>query len=369
MKNIKLWLPLVLSLMGLAIAVYVLFSDGAGDLLQSGDFRIDPKEQVTKLTLSDQQGNMVQIENTGEGLWVLNNIGPANMAAMRDILSTLQRMDVRRPVPLERKDEVMEQLSNEGVVVEVFATSHWISLPGDIRLWPRQKKIRTFFVGRNTGDGEATYMLLMNAGRPVEIYLPGVSGGIKEVFVPKEHLWRDPVVLRLPPGQIKNIRLLWPDNRQGSFEIKHDADEGYRIKNHLGEPLERSAICPERLERYVTTFSKLYHERLIPGSGTNPPRDMVSVDGPFLEIVVTDIDGNETLMQFFRRYPPGDGSLVSSRRDHDPNRFYLRKDRGDYALAQYFVFQPVMRPLSWFLTENDQSIKKNQINQENLSES
>lgn len=358
MKNIKMWLPLLLSFMVLAIALYVVFSDATNGVVQHRDFRVDPQEEVTVLTISDQQGNMVVIEKTGEEQWVLNGAYHANMAAVRDILRTLRRMDVRRPVAVERKNDVIEQLASEGVIVEVFAASHWIRLPGNIRLWPRQKRIKTLFVGENTDDGKATYMQLMNADRPFEIFLPGVTGGIKEVFDPREHLWRDPVVLRLPPGQIKKVQLRCKDNRQESFALIHDLDGGFQIRNHQGETLEEHGIHYERLERYIKAFSQLYYERLIPDSGTNPPEDMYCDDKAFLEIEVVDSEGNKTFMQFFRRYPPQNGTLTSERRDDDPNRFYLRVDQGDYALSQYFVFQPVMRSLSWFLINNDHLMKK-----------
>ncbi len=347
MQKLKYWLLLLLSLFILVVALRVFFTQSTSDAIRQGEFRVDSNEEISRVRLQDHTGNIVFLEKTNEGVWILNEEYLANMPAIRDLLSTLRRMDVRRPVSLDRSEFVKEHLNSEGIRVEVYAVRYRIRLPGNIRWLPRNKKIRDFLVGADLETGEGTYMQGMHAQIPFEIYLPGVRSGIREVFIPKEYIWRDPLVLSLAPGQIKVIELRCRNKPHESFSIYFDSEQEYRLYDRYDQPPAEVLIREERLERYINAFLRLHYERMLPLSSGTPPEDIFS-DEAFMEMEILDADGRKTTLAFYKRFPPKDGSLVSEKRPFDPNRFYLRINDGDFALAKYYVFQPVMRPLSWF---------------------
>ncbi len=350
MQKMKTRLLLVLSVATLLIALFLILHHSADHGTGERNFRVDAGKEIIRITLSDRQGNSVRLEKTMNANWVLNDDGLANMRTVRDILSTLRQMDVRRPVSLERKDSILEHMQKEGVLVDVYAKSHLLKLPGNIRLWPARKRISSFIAGSDTRDGKATYMQLKGASLPFEVYLPGIESGISNVFTTEEHVWRDPFVRLRQSGELAEVYARFSDDQEQSWQLNIDGNAAYQMSNHRGHIIHDSLINPERISSYLDRLSYLHFERLIPSSKESPPGDLFS-NQPFLELGVYDSNDNKTVLHFFYRQAPDDGTLTSDYREYDPNRFYLRVNNGDYAIAQYHVFHPVIRTFSWFLAD------------------
>lgn len=350
MKKINTLLLLVLALAISLIALFVvlqyLADTGAGER----NFRIDADREVVKVTLGDRHGNSVRLEKTADAHWILNDEGLANMRAVRDMLSTLRQMDVRRPVSLQRRDSILEDMQNDGVVVDVYAKSHLLRLPGNVRLWTVRRRISSFLAGSDTPDGKATYMQMKGASLPFEVYLPGIESGISNVFSTEEHLWRDPFVRLRESGELTEVSARFNDDKEQSWRLTADGNAAYQLFDHKDQVIHDSLVNHGRISGYPERLTYLYFERLIPSSAEHPPGDLVT-DQPFLELWVYDDHDNETVLRFFYRYAPDDGTLTSDHHGYDPNRFYLRVNDGDYAIAQYHVFHPVIRTFSWFVAE------------------
>ncbi len=347
MQKVKNGLLLVLSLLVLIVVLRVFFTQSTSRPGHQELFRIGSDENVSRVRLQDQQGNMVLIEKSNDGSWILNGEYPVSMPVVRDLLFTLHRMDVRRPVSFEKSTLVNHYLDSAGIRVEVYAIRHRIRLPGNVGWLPRDRKIRDFLVGADLDAGEGTFMRGRSDRMVFEVYLPGVRSGIREVFIPKDHIWKKPQALSLAPGQIKSIAIRYRNRPGESFRLCVDPVEGVRLYDHSGLLPEKMAISNERIEQYLKSFRRLHYERLYPSSRHEPPLDLLS-NKAFMEVEIQDVDEKVTLLTFYKRVPPEDGSLVSDKHSFDPNRFYLRINEGDYALALYYVFHPVMRPLSWF---------------------
>ena len=363
----------------LLLALFAVLSESSG---AAGHGRLRVQEEVVAVRLTGVEGMQVSIEKDEEGRWFLNGEFRANELAVRDMLSALRNLEVRRPVPVAEMEAVTGQLDETGTGVEVFGKGHWIPLPGDRGLFPRQRKLRHFVIGEDSHDGGGSFLRLRGENDPLEAYVPGAGGGLKKVFTPQEHIWRDPVVLDLEPSEIIRVRAVFSAfsgfsafsageeglaSEQAAPGESHASDysgeEGFVLEqsdpgvyhlfdhfDHTGAEIDISRLRSERLHRYLNAFSGLYYERLLPGTADDPPGDMWS-ENPAARIYVTDHTGLETGLYFFRRQTPDDGSLLSEYRDYDPNRFYLQVNRGDFALAQYYVFHPIKRTLSFFLEE------------------
>ncbi len=330
----------------LLLALFAVLSESSG---AAGHGRLRVQEEVVAVRLTGVKGMQVSIEKDEEGRWFLNGEFRANELAVRDMLSALRNLEVRRPVPVAEMEAVTGQLDETGTGVEVFGKGHWIPLPGDRGLFPRQRKLRHFIVGEDSHDGGGSFLRLHGENDPLEAYVPGAGGGLKKVFTPQEHIWRDPVVIDLEPSEIIQVRAVFSAGEEG-FVLEQSDPGVYHLFDHAGAEIDISRLRSERLHRYLNAFSGLYYERLLPGTADDPPGDMWS-ENPAARIYVTDHTGLETGLYFFRRQPPDDGSLLSEYRDYDPNRFYLQVNRGDFALAQYYVFHPIKRTLSYFLED------------------
>jgi hypothetical protein len=340
----------IVAVLLLVLGVIVFFSRGT----QTGparerDFRLERGQYVTRLELHAPDGEGVRLERTRQG-WQLNGQTPANQPAIDDLLATLRNLIVRFPAPLAERSEVINEMATDGIRVQVFARRYWIPLPGNRGLLPGQRRVKSFDVGSDTPDGQSTYMLMQGAQTPYVLQVPGLAGGLREVFLPYEHLWRDPVVIHLEADRIRRVHALWPQQPHESFVLHHRGHGQVDLATLDGQEKRDDQIEPGRVQRFLESFTDLYYEQMVTGPA-EALRDSLMFEQPFMMLELEDQDGKVNKVTFFRRLPPDGTAMPAPGRDFDPNRFYIRLDEDQYAIGQYFVFNRVMRPLSFFLVE------------------
>ncbi len=348
MKN-KSWLYLISALGVFAVALYTFISDhdrGGRKSLQN-QFSHTAPDKVAFFELSAKGMDKMHFTRADDDTWWLNDSIVVDILAVTDMLTSLERLQVRSPVAAEIRQQVLDQLDETGVKVKLFAKRHWITLPGNIRLFARKQLLHEIIVGDDLMGGDATYVSAGKDRTPYVVYRPGKEGGISRFFTMKKHFWTDPVVISIEPADIKQIKLHFFDSPDESFQLVIDGSAFYFI-NDTGNKIDNALINKDKLGRFMNAFRQLRHERKFYGNDGHRPDDILSYD-PFLHIAIKNTAGVETRMSFFRRKIPDDGTLVSKQRYFDPNRFYVKTEDGNYALAQYFVFQPIMRPLSYFI--------------------
>ncbi len=312
------------------------------------DFGMNHTDNVGMIEMKKPGEEPLVFERTPDGGWLLNESFHANEPAVRDLLYTMRNQVVRLPVPIADQPEVNRQLDESGVKVNVYEKTHWIRLPGNIGFMNRLKKIKSFYVGENTPDGESTYMRKEGVETPFAVHVPGVSGGIKDVYQAREHVWRDRVVVNLTPSQIHKVEVNHLADPGESFVLDNTDPDGYEMKTTAGEVLDETSLRHDRVERFLSSFSRLSYEKLALDEEMMR-MDSLKVEEPFLLMTIHGEPSQEIRLAFHRRKPlPGDRISLSAAHGYDPNRFYLQVNEGDFALAQYYVFNRIMRPLSFF---------------------
>lgn len=318
------------------------------------DFRVDRDEEMVRVELSRPGEEPVVLEKTAEGQWLVDNSYHANEQAVRELLSAFMNLEVRRPVPSGQRSQVTDKLKEKGVHMEVFARRYWINLPGSAGFIPRQQRIRHYIALPQYSDDHGTIMRLSHADMPYEVHLSGMPADMSELLVLHTHVWRDPYVAALTPGEITEVQATVHADEKESYHWYLSAGEDLSLLDHDGELISFDKIDEEKLAPYFHQFQRLHYERLLPGSNEEKPADLLS-QKPFYTLIIDDVYDHRTKLGFYKRSAPDDGTLRPGDRPYDTNRFYLRVNDGDYALAQYVVFQPVMRPLSWFIKNGDHS--------------
>ncbi len=342
------WLIVLFAAGGLLWLFSLSVKERAADIPPGGRLGVDRDQQIVRVSMVSADGSAVNLYEGADEVWLLEGGEVANMAAVRELKTVLHRLMVRRPVPRTMTGELLEVIREQGTRVDVYTASHWISLPGVVRWLPRQKMALSFVVGPDSEDNQATYVLERGSDKAFEVYVPGFGGGISKHFDPGPHTWLDPAVVQLHPSDIKRVHIHWPEEPEESFTMKHMANgHKFAFIDHEGRPVDAAHIDSLRQQYFVRAFTRLAYQRLLPGSGDAPPPDLYS-PSPFLMIEVRDHSGRTTTIECYKRQAVKDGSLQSDHINWDPNRFYLRQDEGDFAMARFFFWQPVMRRLSYF---------------------
>ena len=338
------------ALVVLSLLLYMFFVVRDSGMTMPQELRLKGSEDIVQVVLGGQDEARLKLEQKIGGEWFLNDTTPADHHAVNNMLNILHRMEVRMPVSMVGRQEVIQKISEAGVRVDLYVVRHIVRFPRGLNFFPRKKYVGSYMLADAPG-AEGSYVLAGSSDQPWLVHLPGTENGIRSVFSLDPHDWRSPVVISMPPERIKKIAANFPGHPGQSFQLSLDGSDFLFIDGN-GKEVHPEDISRMRLGRFLNAFRELYHEKLLPGSANEHPADLLAP--MFYSLKVLDIDGVETELLFFRRKTPDDGTLISEKRDFDPNRFYLKAGHDDYALALYFIFQPVIRPVSYFLLNDEE---------------
>lgn len=343
------WIYLIIALIVFIFALRAFVSDTGrrGSAGMREHTRFSAQGDVDYFELTSRGEHTMRFSKADDNTWLLNDSFAVDPLAVEDMLTLLARMQLRSPVGYERREQVQDELDESGITVKLYAKSYWVNLPGNTGLFARKKKLHEVIIGTDLVNGFGAYVSAGKGKMPFVAYIPGTNKAIGAHFSMEKHVWADPVVISVLPAEIKRVEVLDYANSDESFQLVIDESDFYFL-NNAEKKIDLELINKEKLSRFVNSFRQLRHERKMPFNDNCTPNDVLA-GGPFLYVAVASVSGDVYELEFFRRKRPDDGTLVSDRRDFDPNRFYLKTGDCDYSKAQYYIFQPIMRPLSYFL--------------------
>ena len=340
-------LPLVLlCLAGISVYVYVNKSKKSSvDHAEARNFRYKDTAAITKIFIADKEGNSSTIRRE-KGGWVVNGKYPCRGEAILNLLEVIRNVEVSMPVPKEARNTVIKYLASSALKVEIYK--------GD-------ELVKQYYVGHETDDSEASYMLLTdvesgkNYEEPFACFIPGFKGFLQPRFITKENEWRDRVVMNYIPPQMKVITArnyeAAPDS---SFSIELLTPSTFRLKDGKGKEM---TFDGQKMRQYLMYFQNVSYEVLITGRNKKLQDSLLAVK-PFYTMDITT-DGFKTdTYRFYRKAFTGEvNPELGVRYDYDPDRLYLNFDNGkEWALVQYYVFGKLLAGSTYF--SETKSVKK-----------
>ncbi len=314
-------------------------------------FAITAHNKISQVVITDQSNTLSITKNTA-GAWMLNNTLSADDVLVQDLIGVFRQLTVRNPVPLNIQSAVNEQLDKHGIRVDMYEDTYWINLSKFFRFFPRNKRFRSIIVGDLTPDGKSNYMRMAGADLPFEVFIPGYTGNLLPVFSAKPEDWLDPVVVDLAYNQIKRIELTVTGQTHESFVLQNDMMLGYRLINFAGMQIEEEKLNNVAIELFLSSFEGLFYEELVEEDHAQM-KDQTMFEQPFMEMVISGTKGDPIHLLFYqRKLAANTGLLLPESIDADPNRFFIVVDGKYTAIAQYLIFNRVLRPLSYFLATN-----------------
>jgi len=344
-KNI---LILVITLILLIIAAFLVIRQSSGTFGGGmKDFAVTDTASITKVFLADKNNNTILLERKAPGDWLLNGTYRARNSGIKMLFETFSNLVPKFPVPKKAHNSVITQLAASSVKVEIYQQVYRIRLFG-IKLFPHEKLTKTYYVGGATQDNMGTFMLMEGAEVPFVVHLLGLRGFVGPRYSTQEKDWRDHTVFRTRLNDIRSITMEIPAEPENSFKINNQNGEVNLLRLQNQEPVRQFDTL--KLLNFMTAFNDLRFEALL--NEINAQRiDSISNSLPRYIITLVDSRSDTTVMKTF--YKPNDErqfDLEGKVYVFDLDRAYalVNKDR-DFVLIQYFVFDKVLKPLSFFL--------------------
>ena len=338
----------------IGVAALVIARSGRQTSTFEQDYHIEDTSTITKIFIADKQDNQVLLQRAdsyaGDTSWTVDGLYPASQPMVDLLLGTLHEMRIRQQVNRNAIPHVVKLLSARAVKVEVYQRVPFINwFGGKVRLFNHEKKT-TYFVGHETQDMMACHMFREGDKVPYIIHIPGFRGYLTPRFVADPMSWRSHNIVRLNVQQIGRVELELPQSPAESFAVVRNG-QGFDFEL-LQTHARAAAFDTARVAQMLSCFANLSFDEyaaLVPNA--NMDTSFAAGAGAILRI--TDTAGTTHEVKTYRKYnnpddiaAMPDSSLYSM---FDLDRLYAIIDNTDTVLIQYFVFDNILQPASFFL--------------------
>lgn len=346
-KQTKRNIILIASLIAVLGAIFLILNlrkdeDPHSDKYQSDEIKtladLATHSTGAKIVMTDKLDNHVTLECIADGSWTVDGKYPANQPMVDRLLETLQKMRIRAEVNRDAVPNVLKDIAAHGVQVDIYIGS---------------RLLETYFVGRETMDHMASYMLRKGDKIPCEVHIPGFRGYLTPIFSAEAIKWRSHKIVDLDVYDIARIELEIPQAPQESFAIVQKDKDFYM--ELLDGHRQLQGFDTARVSQMLSTFKNLNFDEfasIVPNS--------TSISGSPRSILrITDTQGNLCEVKIYLKYTNPDDILAMPdpkvREELDVNRLYAiidNKDSQDTVLIQNWIFDHILQPASFFQGKN-----------------
>lgn len=337
------------------IVALLIARHGAKPATFEQDFHIENIDAVTKIYMADKQDQHVLLErvadSTHDTMWTVDGIYPASQPMIDMLLETLHDMRIRQQVNKNAVPQVVKLLSARAVKVEVYQRKYFINwFHGKLKLFPHEKLAATYFVGHETQDMMACHMFREGDKQPYIIHIPGFRGYLTPRFVTDPMSWRSHNIVHWDIRRLQRVQLEIPSNPEESFSVERQGD-GFIFKL-AQNPTPIDQFDTARVAQMLSCFANLNFDEFA-SRVPNSNMDTSFKAGPRAILSITNTEGTTRVLKTFLKYNNPADSLAMPEESlyemFDLNRLYATIDDKDTVLIQYFVFDNILQPASFFL--------------------
>ncbi len=344
---------LIITILVLVVAAIAILAGNRYSTLSEGesDFAIHDTASVVGIFIADKNENEIYLERVDKR-WLLNDKFETNTRLVDILLGTLKKIKVKSPVSLASHDNVVRRMAAIGKKVEIYQMVYRINILDKIKLFRHKKLTRVFYVGDATQNSLGTYMLMEDAERPYIVYLPSFRGYISPRFTPFPDDWKSHVIFNKKLASIKSVSIEFGREPAKSFKVEiADAAGNYDlIKLETNEKV--TSYDTLKVLNFLTSFRDLRYESRL-NNLMSPVRIDSVINSPTLyEINLVGHNGDSTYVKIFEKKvsTEKETNLLLRNIPVDYDRIYgLINDGGDFVLLQYYVFDKVLYPVSYYV--------------------
>ncbi len=342
---------IILLIIIVPVAIWFLRQNNESTLnADESDFSIADTSLVTKIFIADKKDRSVLLERTDKG-WVLDNKFLANAHAVELFLGTISKIEIKAPVPLAARDNIVKRMAGIAIKTEIYEKAWRINFGDNFKFFPYEKLAKVYYVGDVTQNNLGTYMLMEGAPEPFIAYIPGFRGFLTPYYSPKTDDWRSHRVYKNDLTEIKQVSLTFPDMPEENLRVDVAVDGSYSLSGGV----DNSAITNYdtlKILNLLTSFNDLRYESRLNNELPAIMIDSIVNSTPMFNLdLIDDNDDTIEVVGFKKNY------LSEEVRDEaywkliplDSDRFYgLINDGEDFVLLQYYTFDKVTYPLSHY---------------------
>lgn len=314
------------------------------------EFAVKDTASITKIFLADKNNKTILLERKPLNGWELNKTYKARQSGINILLETIKYLVPKYPVPQKAHDNIVAQLAAQSIKVEIYQNVYRINLFDKIKLFQHEKLTKVYYIGGATPDNMGTFALNEGAKVPFVVHLLGFRGFVAPRYSTLEKEWRDHTIFKTKLYDIQSVTMEVPGEPENSFRVESQADNFVLYRLNDNQKIEGYDTL--KMLNFLTSFSDIRYEALL-DMVSQERKDSIIHSVPKNIITLVDVNGNSSAIKTF--YKPNDDRAFDMEGNfytYDIDRLYaLVNDEKDFVLIQYYVFDKILRPLSYFIPE------------------
>jgi len=317
------------------------------------DFAVDDTSNVTKIFMSDKNNNNLTLTRVEPGKWLVNNKYPGSKANIELLMGTMLGLQVKETVPKAAVENVIRDLATISVKVEIYQWKYRINLFDWIHLFPHEKLSKVYYVGGPIQSNRGSYMIMEHSSVPFVVFLPGLRGFVTPIYSPIEKYWRDYSIFKKSMLQIASVKLEFPANPENSFEVRNNQNRDITLIS-LQDNRQVPVFDTLKVMNFLASFRNINFEAILNDMDAHR-KDSILAGTPYCIISLTDTAHEIQSIKTYRKGAfAGEVDDFGKPAPYDLDRLYALVNSGqDFTLIQYFVFDKILRPKSFFLRHEE----------------
>ena len=243
-------------------------------------FSIEDIKGIDKIVLqNDAAINNLILE---KGYWQLNAKYRADQKLVELLLAVFNRVEIQRPVSKKLKPEVINELSSNGIGVEIFSQ-------GEL--------LQKFLVGGNAIKTNTYFAQTVE--NPFVITLPGYNNYVAGIFKLTRNQWRDRLIFSSTWRSLKSLSISYLGLPQNDILIDYKKEQ---LVMEGVKTLDTASMLS-----YIENFNQFHAIGFI-DPGEYPRFDSLLTTDVAVTIALNDIDSKKNqVLQLYPRIPNDHG--------------------------------------------------------------
>ncbi len=359
MKKKTIYIILVSILLVLCV-ILILFKTGtirnSSSAPRSDIFAVKDTADVTKIFIADMNGEHVLL-NRRDGTWYVQDSARAMSSKVRDLLSVIRNISLQQTVAKTAQSNINKMMSVNAVKVEIYQIAPKFKIFG-IKFFNKERLVKTYYMGPATMDNVANYAILDGFDEPCIVHIPGNRGFLTPYYSFRETEWYNCDLFSTKITRIKTLNVQDYEQPDESFFIEKSGPRFFSLYDAAHNQI--MDYDTTKLLDMLSEYRDLNYETFVT-SMSESAKDSVLNNNLFKTITLTDVDGNETKLDMYRKLTPDAfylDAIVGREGDYsdDPynrDKFYavLNGNTANLVQCQYYHFQRQVQPLTYFLKE------------------
>ncbi len=331
---------IIIALLLTALAVYLVINNSNSTLnVEKTSFAVEDTAAITKIFLADKSGHVVALNRVSAAEWNVNGNFTARQDAIITLLSTMKKLEMKAPIGINARENVLKDLAARGIKVEIYTND--------------EEPEKVYYVGGPTPDNFGTYMALEDDGDfsdPYITHIPGFYGYLTTRYIVLDYKWRSTSIFSHPISNISSVKVEYWAKYEDSFEILQNEGGTFSIAS-----LKHASLIQNfdtlAVKNYLINYRNIHFEAFEKLKAET--RDSILLSPMYFRITLTDKKGKTNTVSAIRiKAEAGAVDLQGKPIQFDPDRMYAKiNEEPELALIQYYTFDALLKTLSFFETD------------------